>query len=406
MESPKIPLWLAIVININVIIGAGIFVYSPVVAKHAGMLSIFSFAAVALIVLPLVLVVAQVSRLYPGVHGGIYVYSKQLIGKNAGLLAGLSYFLAKSVSIGVLTTVFAPYAQDVFPILAGANPKTISLVTLVVLCGLNFLGARFGGAMQLMFVVLKLLPILFAIIFTLFIWDVSVFSTSLVSFAGFKMTLPFALFPMLGFETCCAIGHTIEGGEKNVAKVIVTSFLVVAVIYTLFQISLWGALGPLLGQVATPLGAFATKLGTILPSLSLAAAPFLNAAIMISVIGAGYGILYANCWNVYAIAHAREEYVFARLLTKKNRFGVPTYSIMLEAVIPAACLIFSVSIETLGRLTVLGMVVTYLITAIGLLGAYKKEIGEKITLPYGIALLGLASCGYLSYYCIKDLVGL
>ena len=406
MESPKIPLWLAIIININVIIGAGIFVYSPVVAKHAGLLSTISFLTVALIVLPLVLVVAQVSRLFPGVHGGIYVYSKQLLGKNAGLLSGLSYFLAKSVSIGVLITVFAPYAQDVFPILAGANPKTISLVTLAVLCGLNFLGARFGGAMQLVFVVLKLLPILFAILFTMFIWDFSLFSPSYANIAGFKMTLPFALYPMLGFETCCAIGHTIEGGEKNVAKVVVSSFLIVATIYTLFQTSLWGALGPVLGQVATPLGAFATKLGTVLPALSITAAPFLNAAIMVSVIGAGYGILYANCWNVFAIAHAREEYAFARLLTKKNRFGVPTYSILLEAIIPATCLVFSVSIETLGRLTVLGMVITYLITAIGLLSAYKKEIGQKITLPYGIALLGLASCGYLGYYCIKDLVGL
>ena len=406
MESPKIPLWLAIIININVIVGAGIFVYSPVVAKHAGLLSVLSFATVALIVLPLVLVVAQVSRLFPGVHGGIYVYSKELIGKNAGLLAGLSYFLAKSVSIGVLTTVFAPYAQDVFPILADANPKTISLVTLAVLCALNFLGARFGGAMQLAFVVLKLLPILFAIMFTMFIWDFSYFSPTYASLAGFKMTLPFALYPMLGFETCCAIGHTIEGGEKNVAKVIVTSFVIVAVIYTLFQTSLWGALGLVLGQVATPLGAFATKLGVVLPSLSVAAAPFLNAAIMISVIGAGYGILYANCWNVFAIAHAREEYALARLLTRKNRFGVPTYSILLEAIIPATCLVFGVSIETLGRLTVLGMVTTYLITSVGLLGAYKKEIGEKITLPYGIALLGLASCGYLGYYCIKDLVGL
>ena len=127
---------------------------------------------------------------------------------------------------------------------------------------------------------------------------------------------------------------------------------------------------------------------------------------MVSVIGAGYGILYANCWNVFAIAHARQEYALGRLLTKKNRFGVPTYSIALEAIIPATCLILSVSIETLGRLTVLGMVITYLVTAIGLLSAYRSEIRERITLPLPVALLGLASCGYMSYYCIKDLVGL
>ncbi len=154
------------------------------------------------------------------------------------------------------------------------------------------------------------------------------------------------------------------------------------------------------------MGAFADKLASVLPALSIAAAPFLNAAIMVSVIGAGYGILYANCWNVYAIAHARQQYSVGRLLTKKNRFGVPTYSILLEAIIPAACLVFSVSIETLGRLTVLGMVTTYLVTTVGLLGAYRSELREKITLPLGVSLLGLASCGYISYYCIKDLVGL
>ena len=132
IDVPKIPLWLAVVININVVIGAGIFVYSPVLAKHAGSLSMAGFATVALIVLPLVLVVAQVARLFPGVHGGIYIYSKRLISNNAGLVSGLSYFLAKSVSIGVLTTVFAPYLQQVVPVLAGTNPKTISLITLAV----------------------------------------------------------------------------------------------------------------------------------------------------------------------------------------------------------------------------------------------------------------------------------
>ncbi len=260
--------------------------------------------------------------------------------------------------------------------------------------------------MQLMFVGLKLMPILFAIIFTGFIWDWHFISTSYASFSGFKTALPLALYPMLGFETCCAIGHTIEGGEKNVAKVVTTSFVIVAVIYTLFQTSLWGALGPVLGQGATPLGEFANKLGFIFPALSLAAAPFLNAAIMVSVIGAGYGILYANCWNVYAIAHARQQYSIGRLLTVKNRFGVPTYSIALEAIIPAILIVLGVSIETLGRLTVLGMVITYLVTTLGLLNAYRSQMREQITLPLGVSLLGLASCGYLGYYCIKDLVGL
>ena len=53
-DQEKLSLWQAVVININVMFGSGIFINTVILAKLAGIFSFVSYIIFALIVLPLI----------------------------------------------------------------------------------------------------------------------------------------------------------------------------------------------------------------------------------------------------------------------------------------------------------------------------------------------------------------
>ncbi len=403
MTQKKIPVWLAVVINMNVMIGAGVFVNPAPLAQLAGPLSGLSYVGITIIMMPLVLVVAQLAYLYPDAPGGMYYYSKQAISPFAGIISGGSYFLAKTISTAVLMTVFARYVHELFPGFIVIPALYISLGTLLIFCFLNMFGARFGGGMQLLFVILKMTPLIFALFLGFFVINKSHF---VAPYSSFSASLPVALYALLGFESCCALGPVIQGGEKSVAKVLVISFVVVATLFTFFQTTLFGTLGVALGGIDTPLGAFSLEVSRIFPGLGAIMRPLLNSAVMLAVLGACYGVLFANCWNAYAIFQEISHTGIGQILISRNRFGIPTYCVGLQGLVSGLLLWQNVNIITLARMTVLGMVIAYLVSAIAMVVSYGKDHGKKITLPYSIAVLGLGSSSYIGFYCIRGLLGM
>ena len=66
MEKNKISLFTAILMNINVMVGAGAFVMPSLMASKAGSLSFLGWTGVGLIFIPLVWSIAQITKYFEG----------------------------------------------------------------------------------------------------------------------------------------------------------------------------------------------------------------------------------------------------------------------------------------------------------------------------------------------------
>jgi len=383
-------------VNLNTMIGAGIFVYPALIAAAAQSMGFLSFGAVFCIMLPLVLAIAQLAILHPTGAGGLYIYGKEALGNHVGILTSIIYFLAKALSCSIMIRIFVVNLLMVFPALSAIPLFVLRISALAFLLVLNLFGLRFGLRIQAGFVVLKLIPLLIVVAGGIFIFNSANLSLLPTSFDRFVSTLPLALYPMMGFETCCAVGH-ISLDAKRMAYAVVGSFLFVTLLYMLMQFFLFAAVGTGLFGSLTPLTLFFNALFKGAGQLFFTLLGVL--AIMISALGSAYSILYSASWYPFAIGKEFKS----SFMTTVNRYGSPVAALIIHTAIIALFLLLPDKMGALGRLSVFGCLVIYATMACALLAMYKKR-SQDIKLPYWVAILSLVSCGYIAFSCIKDLL--
>ena len=289
----KISLCSAILININIIVGAGIFLNIAPLTKSVGVFSFASYLLGALILAPFVYTLAQLAQANP-VPGGLYVYSKKHLSPFFGFISGWCYFIGKTVSAAFLAYAFTAFMQTKFLFLQNFSTVPLACITIFSLILLNICGAHIGGKIQYAFIFVKMIPFLF--VFLLGAGKISTGSFPLPSFAALLKTVPIALYPLMGFEVTCAIGHLIKNPHKNIFRAIIWSFLIVVGIYALFQFLIVAVMGGMVFSKNFPLTTFVAItmknefVGRLLTSL-----------VFTSVIAGSFGILSSNCWNLYAI---------------------------------------------------------------------------------------------------------
>lgn len=70
--TKKIPLWIATLININIVVGGGFFLSAHSIFKSCGPLAPLSWILCGILLIPLVRVLAKLSSIYP-TAGGLYI---------------------------------------------------------------------------------------------------------------------------------------------------------------------------------------------------------------------------------------------------------------------------------------------------------------------------------------------
>ena len=125
MNEYKLSLPTAILINVNIMLGAGIFINTPTLAQRAGLLGAFMYLLVGILMLPLILSIAQLLRLHPA--GGFYAFGQKEVNPFIGFLSGWSYFTAKLASCMVMIHVSVTLIQNIFPLLNSVHPFALDL---------------------------------------------------------------------------------------------------------------------------------------------------------------------------------------------------------------------------------------------------------------------------------------
>ena len=394
----KISFPVAILININVIIGAAFFMGAAGIAQKSGILGPISWIVWGLIILPTVLVFAKLSNIYPEA-GGIYIYPKKTLNSFWGFIAGWGYFIATVSGNAIIMHRFAVRLSDMFfhnfiqkfdPTYLCLDACLIALFTLFNLANVNFL-----EKVQILFTSLKMIPMLLVVIGGIVLFNINNITSAPVSFPGFFDSIPLVLFAYMGFEVCCTITHQIKDGHKNASRAIIFSFGLIMMIYAVLQFFLLAIHGT---NTIYPFLEIFPKL-TNNPIIINIGNSIINLAIMSSYLAGFYGLFYGNNWVLYALAKEK-ALPASKQLTNLNSYQTPWLCVIFQGILTFIFLL--ITRETLYLITMsdFALIIAYLLGSISLIAIARKTKESKSLI---LGILAALSCSYFLYVCIKEL---
>jgi basic amino acid/polyamine antiporter, APA family len=359
MELKKeIKLFGGISILTGIMIGSGIYAFGGLVLFRAGNslgLSLIVWILGGVITLFSALTYGELGTLFPQT-GGYYIYLKKAYGKRVAFLSGLMNFvLSSSGSIALLALIFSDILATYVLQIDGLT-RWIAGSVIIILSVINYLGVKIGALVQKIFMIAKLLPMIFIIIVGLFMGTESV-NLSLVldqnvSFLGFFVLLGYAVVATLWSYEGWTNLNTMTGEMKNVRKdlpkALSISVLLVTVIYVLFIFSLYRIISyAMLINIGPsgylPIAAMSIMFGDL-------GAKFVFIAVLISIFGALNGSIMVFPRVYFAMA---EDDIFPKPFKKiDQKFQTPVIAIIGSAIM-ALILIF-LNVEKLLTYVVLG----------------------------------------------------
>ncbi len=375
-KTQKIGLLTATSLVVGNMIGVGIFVL-PAVLSNYGSISILGWLLTAAGALVLAKIFSNFSKIIVSKSGGPYVYSKAGFGDFIGFLVAWGYWIACWVSNGAIAIAVIGAASFFVPELATNSTLSVSLgLGLIwIFTWINSRGIKESGRIQLITTIIKILPLLFIIVFGLFFFKIDNFPafnlTGESNFSTLSAVATLTLYAFLGIECATIPAGDIINPEKTVPRATMLGAIITTVLYILATIVLFGILP--------------------LDTLQKSPAPFAEAAkvmggdyggyfVAIGVIISGIGVL--NGWILItgqiSMATAKDD-LFPDFFKKENKKGAPVNGFVIGGVLSSIVMLMNYSeglvdqFEFIVQLTVIATLLPYLFTA----ASYALIIIEK-----------------------------
>ncbi|MGA2714922.1 MAG: amino acid permease [Bryobacteraceae bacterium] len=362
-------IWAALSIVVGTVIGSGIFRVPQAMILNVGTVRMVFLVWVAGGVLSLAgaLTYAELAAAMPGA-GGEYVYLTEAYGPLWGFLySWTQMWVAKSGSIATLATAFFEYTAHFLPVFeqvwfrAGPFPikygQVFALLLILALGGINYLGVRVGGDVQVVFTATKVGLIGFVILAGLFyahpapITSLPAVPQTPPLFAGFIAALVGALWAYDGWNNVGMVASEIRNPQRNLPLALIGGTVGVIGIYMLANWAYFRVLSP--AEVGAQKLVAAEMMQRIGGS---AGANAVSIAAMISIFAALNGSILTGARVPYAAA--RDGLFFRSAARVHPAFHTPGVSILMLSAW-SAVLVLSGKYEELFDFVIFGSWILY-----------------------------------------------
>lgn len=400
MQTQKLSLPAAILININIMLGAGLFLNTTKLAHYAGWLGFFAYALVGALMLPLILTIAELLRRHPTT--GFYGFAASELSPFVGFISTWSYFTSKLGSCTIMIHASVLFLQHIIPALATTSPFIFDIGIIIFFLMCNMLNMRTGAAIQKLFICFKLLPVLFVIICGVFFFNIDSFVATTHSIQEFYTTIPLVLYAIMGFEAACSLSNRIENPEKNAPRAVLISFAIVITLSVLYQFFFYAILGSQL-EAAEYKSVFGLFVNAIIPQ-----SPFIRAKLLglmqmgiaISALGGAYGIYFTNSLNLLTLAQKKHIFM-SSLFAKLNAQAIPYMCILTEGFLTFLYLALTRGeAMPLQQLSAFGCTITYTLSSLALVVALWRNPASKALSI--ISWLAVCNCLILLASCVNN----
>ena len=371
-------------IVVGMIIGSGIFLKPSIVLNNAGspFLALVAWILGGVVTLCSALSIAEIASNIPKA-GGLYSYLEELYGEKIGFLLGwVQSVISYPASVAAQAIAFATYSAFFIPMTLWQQ-RFLAFCILALLLILNILSTRYGGIIQVIATVGKLIPVAAILGFGLFSGmapGASGISTALIGEggSGIGAAILGTLWAYDGWIGVTNMAAEMKEPKKNLPKVISIGIIFVIIVYALFNIVLFNALpAQQLAASATPGADAAVAL------FGEGGATFLTIGIMVSVFGALNGYLMTAARVPQAMAE-RKQLPLSGILSKVHpKFETPANALIMQSIL-AVVYILSGSFNFLTDLLIF---VLWIFFTLGVVGVFiLRRQGKSSLKNYRVPL--------------------
>jgi APA family basic amino acid/polyamine antiporter len=339
-------LWSAIAIVIGTVIGSGIFLVPSDMIRQVGspqvLFGVWIFGG--LLSLFGALTYAELAAAMPEA-GGEYVFLREAYGPLWGFLYGWTQmWVAKSGSIAALATGFFYYLANFRPELDGVlytvrwpigphgGPleirygQLLAMAVILLLAGVNYVGVRFGGGVQVAVTAVKLALIGGIIVVGLgagqgHFSNLSASIPAAGGAAGFFAALVGALWAYDGWNNVSMVSSEVRQPQRSLPRALIGGTLAVVGIYLLANLAYFYVLAP--GEVAATPRVAAEMMRRV---FGASGAGVVSVAAMVSIFAALNGSILTGARVPYAMA--RDGLFFQSIARVHPVYHTPGVSIL------------------------------------------------------------------------------
>jgi APA family basic amino acid/polyamine antiporter len=389
----------AISIVIGTVIGSGVFLVPASMIHSVGSVKMLFTVWIVAGVLSLfgALTYAELAAALPEA-GGEYVYLSEAYGPFWGFLYGWTQFwVAKSGSIATLAAGFYTYLSAFLPVMAlpfctvplHIGPggtllqfrygQLVAIAVILLLAGINYVGVRSGGNVQVFVTALKMALIAVIIVIGLFfghghIQNFGDHIPALGGIAGFFAAMVSALWAYDGWNNVSMVSSEIRNPQRNLPRSLTLGTLVVIGTYLLINAAYFYVLSP--AEVGGSHRVAADMMSRIFGS---AAAGFVTVAVLISIFAALNGSILSGSRVPYAMA--RDGFFFRTAAFVHPVYKTPGHSMILLC-LWSCVVVLSGWYDDLYNFVIFGSWILYLMTAFSVIVLRKRR--PDLVRPYRV----------------------
>jgi basic amino acid/polyamine antiporter, APA family len=385
-------------------VGSGIFLLPASLAAY-GIYSLCGWVVSALGALLLARVFSRLARRAP-LAGGPYAYPREVFGDFAGFLLAWMYWISIAAAVAAIAVAFASYLATFAPLLA-TRPlagAAAALAATWLLTGVNILGVRAAGRLQLITVILKLSPLLVLGLFGIFYFHPHLLVSGDAGqspAAAIDASAALTMWAFLGLECATIPADHVEDPERTIPRATYIGTGVAAVFYILCTTAVMGVI---------PAGSLVHSNAPFADAAKLLwggwAGDLIAAAAIISCFGALNGWILMS--GQFPQAAARDR-LFPKIFAAEWGRGTPVPGILLSSIIASIVILTSYSRGLVGMFNVMILIATfytlvpYMLCALAelLLGRGGKARGRNValaSLAFAFTLWATAGAGKDTLY--------
>jgi APA family basic amino acid/polyamine antiporter len=386
---------IAIALVVGNMVGSGVFLLPSSLAPFGG-ISILGWLFTAVGAIALALMLARMGRIMPDV-GGPYAYTRRGMGDLAAFLVAWGYWVSIWSGNAAISVAFVGYLAAFFPPLA-ENPAmgaSVALAAIWLLTGVNALGIKEAGMIQLVTTVLKLLPLLAIGTLGLLYLNPGHFRPFNPSgesgFSALTATATLTLWAFMGLESATIPADSVRDPVRTIPRATILGTLVAALVFILATVGVMGILPA--GDLATSTAPFADAGARI---WGPGAGKLIALGAVISAFGALNGwILLQGQWP----RAAARDGLFPEFFGKLSRRGTPVLGLVVSSVLATGVMALNYTSTLVEQFTfiillaTLSALIPYLFSAISELIILFRDResfkGERLAGASVIAVLAL-----------------
>jgi len=393
----------AVALVIGVIIGSGIFLKPGKVFAAAGspLMGLAAWVIGGIITLASALTIAEIAAAIPKT-GGLYTYLEELYGEVWGFLLGWVQTVITYPAAGAaLAIAFTTYSTFFIP-MNDLQQKALAVLVIVFVITMNVLATRFGGIIQTVSTIGKLIPIVVIIAFGLIDGQTHDFSNMpvLTQGAGMGAAILGTLWAYDGWIGVTNIAGELKNPAKEMPRAIVLGVLVCIAVYVLINVALLNV-----SSVETLIASKTPASDVAIVLFGTGGAAFITGGIMVSVFGAMNGYLLTGARVPLAMADRNQLPFSSTLGAIHKNFQTPSNALIFEGVL-AIAYVFSGTFNTLTDLLVFVLWIFFTLGVVGIFILRKRVSADQR--PYKVPfypltpLIGIIGGLFILYSTVID----